>query len=158
MIPRFEILTLKHLVGKRLTMCFAHDRTFELWRHFMVDRNAIPNPVSTDRLSVNVYGAAFDFDAETPFEKWAAVEVADVKHLPEGMEAFTLPGGLYAVFRHRGPAREGAATFGTIFGTWLPASAYSLDNRPHFEVLGATYKPDDPAAEEDIYIPIRPKV
>lgn len=46
--------------------------------------------------------------------------------------------------------------FRYIFGTWLPASGYVLDDRPHFEVLGPGYRPDDPEAEEDIFIPIRP--
>lgn len=38
-----------------------------------------------------------------------------------------------------------------IFATWLPSSAYVLDNRPHFEVLGAKYKSNDPGSEEEIW-------
>ncbi|WP_339791455.1 GyrI-like domain-containing protein [uncultured Imperialibacter sp.] len=48
--------------------------------------------------------------------------------------------------------------FEYIFGTWLPASAYDLDDRPHFEVLGDNYKNNDPTSEEEIWIPIRPRM
>lgn len=41
--------------------------------------------------------------------------------------------------------------------TWLPASDYNLDNRPHFEVLGEKYKNNDPTSEEEIWIPIKLK-
>ncbi len=157
MTPRLETLSPRKLVGKRLAMSFAHDRTAELWRSFRMEQKGIVNAVGSDFLSVNVYGAAFDFGPDTPFEKWATVEVTDFELVPDGMEAFPLPGGLYAVFHHRGPASEGPRVFGYLFGTWLPASAYTLDDRPHFEVLGPAYRPDDPAAEEAIYIPIRPK-
>ena len=41
------------------------------------------------------------------------------------------------------------------FETWLPAYGFVLANRPHFEVLGAKYKNNDPASEEEIWIPIQ---
>lgn len=47
--------------------------------------------------------------------------------------------------------------FQYIFGTWLPASGYYLDNRPHFEILGHKYKNNDPDSEEEIWIPVKPK-
>jgi AraC family transcriptional regulator len=68
-----------------------------------------------------------------------------------------LPEGLYAVFLHRGPATTGPKTFEYIFQTWLPASEYFLDHRPHFEILGTNYKNDDPDSEEEIWIPVKPK-
>jgi AraC family transcriptional regulator len=39
----------------------------------------------------------------------------------------------------------------------LPNSAYELDDREHFELLGEKYKNNDPNSEEEIWIPIRPK-
>jgi AraC family transcriptional regulator len=156
MTPRFETLLPQTLVGHCLAMRFAHDRTAELWYGFRKALQPAVNARPTRFFSVNVYGPAFDFGPATPFEKWAAVEMAGVQNLPEGMETFILPGGLYAVFRHRGPASEGPRVFGYIFGTWLPASGYALDDRPHFEVLSPDYRPDDPEAEEEIFIPVRP--
>jgi AraC family transcriptional regulator len=39
----------------------------------------------------------------------------------------------------------------------LPASEYVVDNRPHFEILGAQYKNNEPDSEEEIWIPIQLK-
>lgn len=160
MTPRIETLREKKLVGKRLRMSFANDRTGELWRSFMPRRKEITNPVTTDLISLQVYEKPLtyaDFAPTTEFAKWALVEVPDFSSVPDGMEAFTLPGGLYAVFLYKGASSEFAEIFQAIFGTWLPSSNYLLDNRPHFEVLGAKYKNNHPDSEEEIWIPIRLK-
>ena len=73
------------------------------------------------------------------------------------MEAFELPGGLYAVFEYKGKASEATDTFEYIFYDWLPKSKYDLDDRPHFEILGEKYKTDDPESEEEIWIPVKLK-
>jgi len=52
----------------------------------------------------------------------------------------------------------GSSFFQKIYTVWLPASDYVLDNRPHFEVLGDKYKNNDPSSEEEVWIPIKPKV
>jgi AraC family transcriptional regulator len=88
--------------------------------------------------------------------KWATVEVSHFDSVPIDMETFILPGGLYAVFHYKGSSSD-PSIFQYIFGTWLPSSAYTLDNRPHFEVLGGKYKNNDPTSEEEIWIPIRLK-
>jgi AraC family transcriptional regulator len=77
--------------------------------------------------------------------------------IPKEMEPYLLPEGLYAVFNYKGAASQGANMFRYIFGTWLPASDYLLDNRPHFEILGEKYKNEDPESEEEIWIPIKTK-
>ncbi len=125
----------------------------------MPRRKEITNPVTTDLFSMQVYPAGFNFkqfDINATFEKWAAVEVIDFNTVPEGMETFTLPGGLYAVFIHKGPASEGERSFKYIFTEWLPASGYALANRPHFELLGDKYKNNQPGSEEEVWIPIEP--
>ena len=95
---------------------------------------------------------------DATFDKWAAVEVAAFDTVPENMETYTMAGGLYAVFIHKGASDTGANTFQYIFGTWLPASNYVLDNRAHVEVLGDMYKNDDPTSEEEVWIPVKPKM
>jgi AraC family transcriptional regulator len=96
------------------------------------------------------------FNPAQEFEKWASVEVSDFEHIPANMETFVLPGGLYAVFEHKGSGYDNSI-FQFIYGTWLPASEYLLDERPHFEVLGEKYKNNDPDSEEEIWIPIKLK-
>lgn len=104
MIPRFEIIREKKLVGKRLTMSFADYRIGELWRSFLPRRKEIPNNLTDDLFSVVVYKPAHfeDFKPTNEFARWAAVEVADFDDVPSEMETFILPGGLYAVFDYKG--------------------------------------------------------
>lgn len=156
--PRIEGLSEKKLLGMHLSMSYADNRTGELWRSFMMRRKEIKNAVSSELYSMQIYPSTYDFQSFDPhavFEKWAAAEVFDYNGIPQGMEPYILPGGLYAVFIHQGAAATASEAFRYIFGTWLPHSGYTLDNRPHFEVLGEKYKNDDPESEEEIWIPIR---
>lgn len=157
MQPRIETLTEKILVGKRMRMSLADNKTGELWRSFRPRQREIGNKVTSDLYSMQVYSQPLDFgNLNQEFEKWAAVEVSDVSSIPDGMDAFTLKGGLYAVFPYKGSSTD-TTIFRLIFGTWLPSSPYALDSRPHFEVLGDKYKNADPNSEEEIWIPIKPK-
>ncbi|MCD6068030.1 MAG: AraC family transcriptional regulator [Bacteroidetes bacterium] len=158
MEPIIKNIPEKKLIGKRLRMSIANNKTFDLWKSFMPFRNEIKSRVNTEMFSMQVFDPSFSFlpfDIHAEFDKWAAVEVSESVAIPEGMEAFTLPGGLYAVFLHKGPASGAERTFRYIFETWLPASGYILDTRPHFELLGEKYKNNDPDSEEEVWIPIR---
>lgn len=159
-MPRLETLKEKKLIGLHMIMSFADNRTQDLWKNFMPRRKEIKNNLNTDLISMQVYRADWDFrhfHPNTSFEKWAAIEVTDFGIVPEGMEPYTLSTGLYAVFVHKGPANTGEKTFRYIFEMWLPQSTYVIDTRPHFEILGEKYKHDDPASEEEIWIPIKRK-
>lgn len=157
MQPQIVTLNPKKLIGMRMRMSLANNRTGELWRAFMPRRREIENNLSADLISMQVYDSPMrPGDPTQEFDKWAAVEVTDFETIPAGMESFTLPGGLYAVFHYQGSSAD-IRIFQYIFGVWLPASAYQLDDRPQFEVLGEKYKNLDPESEEDIWIPIRGK-
>ena len=75
----------------------------------------------------------------------------------EGLETYTIKGGLYAVFLHQGPASTFYVTFSKIFTDWLPKSDYEVDDREHFELLGKKYSNTNPDSEEEIWIPIKLK-
>lgn len=158
MIPRIETINEKKLIGKRLTMSLADYNIGELWRSFTPRRKEITNHLTNDLISMVIYQPSHfeDFKPTNLFERWAAVEVSDFDNVPNEMETFILPKGLYAVFNYKGLHTD-HSIFQYIFGTWLPHSDYVLDNRPHFEVLGEKYKNNDPTSEEEIWIPIRPK-
>lgn len=159
MEPQLKILSEKKLIGTRITMTFANNKTAELWRNFMLRRHEITNSVHTELFSIQLYSPYF-FDAFNPnqdFEKCAAIEVADFNTVPQGMETFILASGLYAVFLYKGNASNAEETFRYILLTWLPRSEYVLDNRPYFEILGEKYKVGHPDSEEEIWIPIRLK-
>ncbi|MEH0154051.1 GyrI-like domain-containing protein [Limibacter armeniacum] len=160
MKPRIEMLSEKQIVGNKISMSFADNKTYKLWSGFMPRRKEITNSVNALLFSVEVYDPTYfnEFDPTKEFEKWAAVEVSDTSDIPEGMETLTLPAGKYAVFIHKGPASEGPRTYQYIFQTWLPNSEYLLDDRPHFALMGEKYKNEDPSSEEEIWVPIREKV
>ncbi|MFV8325369.1 GyrI-like domain-containing protein [Flavobacterium sp. ZS1P14] len=143
-------------MGKRIQMSLINNKTRELWSHFMPRRKEIQNNIDTNLYSIQLYDPLYfnNFNPNTTFEKWAAIEVPDFNTIPYEMETFTLLAGCYAVFQHKG---QSTAIFETIFRTWLPNSEYLLDNRPHFELLGAKYKNNDPDSEEEIWIPIKAK-
>jgi AraC family transcriptional regulator len=150
----------KRLVGKRLLMTFSDNRTPDIWRSFMPRLKEISNSIGTDLYSVQFYSYHFFdiFDADREFEKWAAIEVTDFDTIPDGLESLVLPGGLYAVFEYKGAPGAAADTFRYILSIWLPESSYTLDDRPHFEILGDKFKMGDPDSEEEIWIPVKPKI
>lgn len=153
---RIEQLNEKKLIGKKMTMSFAANTTADLWKSFMPRRKDIPHGVGHELYSLQFYPSGFfeHVDPNASFEKWATIEVSDVSTVPQDMEAMTVPAGLYAVFSYKGPAGS-PLPFQYIFQTWLPASDYELDTRPHFELLGEKYKNNDPDSEEEIWIPVR---
>lgn len=157
--PRLVTAPPARLVGMHRTASFMDSPTADLWRRFM-PRRAEPATAGPELYAVDVFPADFflAFDPEAPFEKWAAVRVSDDDTIPDGMADLTLPGGLHAVFTYRGPASRGPAAYRYIYGDWLPASAYVLADRPHFAVMGEKYRGEDPESEEELWIPVRPRI
>jgi len=153
---RIETLQEKKLVGKRLRMSLANNKTSELWRSFMPERGKIQNKVSAEMISMRVYDEPLRMDVLQEFDKWAAIEVSNFEQVPEGMESFVLKEGLYAVFDYKGLNTDNKI-FIYIFTEWLPSTNYVLDSRPHFEILGDKYKNNDPDSEEEIWIPVQAK-
>lgn len=157
---RIEILSEKKLVGKCMQTSLAQNRTAELWRSFMPQRSLIAHVKGRELYSVQIFPSGYfqGFNPHTMFDKWAAVEVEEIEALPEGMQSLTLPGGLYVVFHYKGSSAEAASVFGYIFGEWIPASDYVVDERPHFELMGDAYKNNHPDSEEELWVPIRKRV
>ena len=167
--PRIEERAPGRYIGMYMEMSLMEDQTGQLWRLFMPRRHEIQYRSNTDVVSLQLYPKGYfsDFDPSRAFVKWALAEVGygNVSAekgekeergglVPEGMEVFEMQGGLYAVFAHRG---SDPAIFDHIYGEWLVASDFELDDRPHFEVLDVQYRHSDPDAEEEIWIPVRVK-
>lgn len=158
MTPRIVTANEKKLIGKRLIMSFADYKVSELWKNFMPRREEINNSISNDLISMTVYNPThfLNFSPSNEFEKWAALEVSSFENVPPEMEKFTLTGALYAVFDYKGLNTDNSI-YRFIYEKWIPNSDYDLDDRPHFEILGEKYKNNDPASEEEIWIPIKRK-
>jgi AraC family transcriptional regulator len=160
MEPRIESIDEITLIGKKLIMSFANNKTRELWQSFMPKRPGIRHMSGHELYSVELYNdAGFfnNFDPTRTFEKWAAVKVNDVEALPEDMEQLIIPAGEYAVFTYRGKPSEAPGTYQYIYGKWIPSSEYNLDDRPHFALMGEKYKGEAADSEEEFWIPIRRK-
>ena len=140
----------------KLATSFAENKTAQLWQRFMPRRKEIANSLSSDLISMQIYPSNFDFNPNTLFEKWAAVEVTDFSTVPDQMETFLLTEGLYAMFDYKGSSND-TRIFQYIYTEWLPNSSYQFDNRPHFEVLGTKYKNGSSDSEEELWIPVKPK-
>lgn len=158
MTPKIKHLSSKKLVGKRLTMSLVENKTAELWHSFMSRHTEIQHAINNDLISIQVYTPGYfqNFNPTNTFEKWATAEVSSFEELPNEFETFILKEGLYAVFKYKGLSTD-TRIFQYIFTEWLPNSGYELANRPHFEILGEKYKNNDPASEEEIWIPIQPQ-
>lgn len=157
--PDIVEINSKICLGKCIEMSLTDNKVGQLWQSFMPLVRQISNRKNTEVLSVQVHPADYfqAFDPTKTFEKWALVELSTTPdQVPESLQLFEIPSGLYAVFHYKGLSTD-TSIFRYIFNEYLPASAYELDQRPHFEVLGDKYKNMDPNSEEDIYIPIRKK-
>jgi len=160
MEPRIETCNETKLIGRKKRMSFSNNKTKELWQGFMPLRAMIDNNVGSELYSVEIYndtGFFKKFNPAKKFEKWAAIQVKDFSAIPNLMESFVIPKGLYAVFHFIGKGREAQETYQYIYGSWIPNSDYELDDRPHFALMGDKYKNEDPNSEEELWIPIKKK-
>lgn len=159
--PKIIEIPAKVLVGMSTIHSLVNRRTKELWSSFMPRRGEIQNRVDENLYSVQVYAPGFqmqDFRPTTEFRTWAAVELPQNASIPNGMDTILLPGGLYAVFIHKGAVDSFHETASYIFETWIPQSGYQVDDRPHFEILGELYLgPMNPASQEEVWVPIKKK-
>lgn len=159
---QFALKTLqpKKLIGQKTEMYLAENKTFFLWNKFMPRRNEIKNQINSDLFSVEIYPENYfqNFNPSTSFQKWAAVEVTHFENLPNEMNSLIIAEGEYAVFVYKGKPANAASFFESIFTKWLPENNYSIDQRPHFAIMGEKYKQDSDDSEEEIWIPIRKKL
>ena len=160
-MPEIKELESRILVGIKKEVSVLTMDNVAHWKSFMCRREEIANHIIGEYYSVQEYGESYSFSNFNPaatFKKWAAVAVPEPQDIPENMDVLHLQGGLYAVFIHRGMAKDFSNTFQYIFSEWMPNSNYQLDNRPHFEFLDKRYLgAANPKSEEEVWIPIKSK-
>lgn len=143
------------IIGKRQEMSLINNPIQALWQGFLPLKDGITNRCTSDHIALVNYPEDYfqGFDPAKTFERWAAVEVDSLDDIPTDLEGLEIPPGEYAVFQYQGSSAD-PAIFQYIFSEWIPQSAYRIDHRPHFEVLGERYRNNDPLSEEEIWIPI----
>lgn len=150
---RTDVIPQKKLVGLSTLTSFQDDQTALLWKKFMMRRKEISNRVSANLFSLQIYPA--NFSPHQPFTKYALAEVSDFADMPEEFETFELQSGKYLVFNYKGKAENGPEIFRYIFQNFLPENNLEVDSRPHFEIFGEDYNPNDDSAQEEIWIPVK---
>jgi len=75
---------------------------------------------------------------------------------PEGEVGYQeLAGGLYAIFRHKGPYENLSQTYDSIYLHWLPGSGHELRDAPPLEFyLNDPCKTRPENLKTDIYVPV----
>lgn len=67
----------------------------------------------------------------------------------------TIPGGLYAVVRHRGSLREIDITFRALYRLWLPESGYEPIDSPSFAIhQNLPFQTPEDELLTDVYLPV----
>lgn len=157
MTPTIKQLEETKLIGRYVSMTIADNNTMELWKSMGPRIKEIECRLGQDKWSIQLYPDRYleEFDPHKEFVKWAAVPVSSHDVIPSGLQSLVIETGLYAVFKYKGHSKDNTI-YQYIFSEWIPKSQYVVDDRPHFEVLGAAYKNNDPNSEEEIWIPIKP--
>ena len=125
----------------------------ELWRQFMPEKYKIKNVATNELIAMQLFPNNINNEGADEYTIWATVEVHDFENIPNGMLSYIIPSGDYAIFTLKGMNIQGL--YEKIMTEWLPKSGYTIDDRPHFQIMGENYKNGSPDSEEDIYIPIK---
>jgi AraC family transcriptional regulator len=146
----------KRLLGMHIEMSLSTPRNQELFSAFMPRKKEISS-LHTDVYSLQVYPMGYytQFDPHKPFTKYALVEVDADTAIPDGMNEFNLDAGTYAVFDYVGDSAAFGQAMYYLLTEWMPATDYEIDDRPHFEILGAHYKRNSPDSKEQVWVPVR---
>ncbi|GGG43344.1 GyrI-like domain-containing protein [Epilithonimonas arachidiradicis] len=150
---RIEVIKSKKLIGFSVTTSFQDNKTPVVWKKFMMRRREIPNRISNQLFSLQVYPE--NFTPDQSFRKFALAEVSDFDNISNDFETFELESGKYLVFIYKGKADNGPELFRYLFQNFIPENQFEVDHRPHFEIFGDDYNPNDDCAEEEIWIPIK---
>jgi len=156
MNPEIKECSDRKVVGLSATMKQnEHHKIPELWKRFMPRKKEIKNLVSEELIALQIFPEGTKAEIIDEFYIWACVEVSNFKTIPKGLEIFTIPKGNYAVFLHK--VIDASATYHKIMTEWLPTSGYKIDDRPHFQVMGAKYENGSEDSEEAFYVPVKLK-
>ncbi len=156
----FEIRTFKggHFVGMSIMNSVVNNKNFELWSSYMPRRNEL-KAISSDLFAIQRYDIGHfvrEFNPEAEFEILAMQEVSNGSDTPVGMTKLEIPNGDYAVFNYKGTGADFAPMAIAIYSKVIPESAYNVDERPHFQIMGANYYgQENPESEEEIWVPIK---
>ncbi len=119
-----------------------------LWPKFVVRIDEVENPAEP-RVS---YGVMRQPGGVQALDYMAAVSVKPGGRVPDGMEALTIPAGMYTACRY--PLAELGKGFGEIFNRLLPQSDYVQVPGPWFERYDEWFDARNPRSLVEICLPL----
>jgi AraC family transcriptional regulator len=124
----------------------------QLWRDYGARWKEIEDVINPEV----AYGMMDNYDESTrEFDYVAAMEVARIEAVPEGMVNWDIPEQIYAVFPCTlATIRE---SYDAALKKWLPDSKYKHSGGPEFELYDEAFNPQDPNSEFYYYMPIKEK-
>jgi AraC family transcriptional regulator len=142
--PKFTVVGLKYR-GKN-----EQGEIPQLWQALGPRTGEIQNMVD-DKAA---YGISANIDNETgEFDYIAGYEVSSTEEVPEGMVAFQVPAGRYAVVSTTLP--KIGETFDLAYHTLLPQAGHQPSGGPEFELYDERFDPRDPDSTFELYVPIK---
>ncbi|MEM6770517.1 MAG: GyrI-like domain-containing protein [Bacteroidota bacterium] len=155
-----EILDLPttSLIGLGSATSLAEGKGPMLWGKFRPRAKDLPR-VQPGFYNVSIYPEELTMDSFTPTTKytaWVGVAVAEGQEVPQDLESLRVGGGLYAKIIYQGLPQDFGPFAARLYGQLIPEAGYRIDNtRAHFEYLPPGYRPDDPEATEEVWVPVR---
>lgn len=128
-----------------------------LWKQFSGRAKELPNREGHAMYGI-IYGRPEE-ERSHPHELQyiAAVAVAEVGDIPDGMVARTIPAGTFAVFLHRGPIHKIAETCREIYRVWLPQSPWQHAQVADIELYDDRFCAEGKESEMEYWISVVPK-
>ncbi len=139
--------------------CSQNNNTIpQLWEKFNKYMNVIPNMKECKAALGICVSDVEHVTPDTEFRYIASMEVEKVDELPEGMVAYTVPGGTYLVLEHVGALDTLPQSYDYAYKTWFSENEeYGPTGFHDFEVYDERFKFGQEDSIMEIWIPIKKK-
>lgn len=131
-----------------------------LWDQLMARESEVPYRDFSEPVSYGISIMGPESGETQAFDYIAGYPVSEVPEaLPEGMAAFDIPAGEYAVIACPDLASLGQA-YDALYNRWLPESGYELDlagGNFCFELYTEEFNPPEGSEKLYIYMPVKAK-
>lgn len=158
MKPQIITMEPKKVVGMEVSTTMKENKIPQLWTDFMPRFNEI-KPVENA-----AYGVCYPCDCtekceemgeDSEFKYLACAEVENFDNIPEKMKTYTIPGGKYAIFTHKGSLDTLGDTYDSIFGKWMGENNLEYENRGSFELYDDRFKYGEDESIMEIFVPVK---
>jgi AraC family transcriptional regulator len=148
-VPRKVDLNRMSLVGMKITATPMSSEIPLLWGTFAPRMEEVKFTIEP---GVS-YGFMSGFNEQSStFEYMAAVTVAQIDTLPEGMSILVIPKCTYAVFDST--LATLGATFTYIADTWLKGAGFQSLRSPYFERYDENFDPSESSSKVEVFVPV----